>query len=218
MPKKSHKKVSTVKDLLENIVNTSGSDFSNFLPVTNEDMTGVQHIPVHTLKQIKEKLGAKNEIVDADGNKMLQPLYDEEEKLKVIFGLLSERGLNILDYLENILNEQGFSEGLMMSINEAMGKTTEVLRDISEMQYKKAKLENERAYLEIQKYKADLKKREIEIKEQNNENNLSTRNNIIAVGSTSELMELINGNKSESDIKEVKKKASKEESEVEKDD
>ena len=83
-----------------------------------------------------------------------------------------------------------------------MGRVSELLRDIGEMQYRKAKLENERTNLEIQKYKADLKKRELDIKERAADNGPSNTN-VIAVGSTQDLLEIINGTKGKEHIKEI---------------
>jgi len=77
-----------------------------------------------------------------------------------------------------------------------MDRVTNTLRDISEMQYRKAKLENEKVHLEIQKYKADLKKREIDIKEKSSDKP-SGNTNVIAVGSQAELLKLISGSDEE---------------------
>ena len=203
MSKDKDTEISTVKDLLSKVKGVNDVDITDILgivPTTDEEeMEG--HIPVHQLTEIKSKLGEKKEVIKDDGSKFLEPLYTEEEKVKVIFGLLSERGINLLDYLERVLAENGFNTSLVMSINETMGKTTEVLRDIAEMQYRKAKLENERTHLEIQKYKADLKKREIEIKEREVDAGPGNTN-IIAVGSTAELLEVMSG-KNHDKIKEV---------------
>jgi hypothetical protein len=161
-------------------------------PVSGSD-DGPQHLPIHTLNEIKKAMGARVKKVDEHGDEVFVPMYNEEEKAKIVFGMLAERGINLLDHLENCLAEVGYNTNVVMSINETMGKVADMLRDIGEIQYRKAKLENERSHLEIQKYKADLKKREIEIKEQVAQAGPSN-NQIIAVGSTHELLELMNGN------------------------
>jgi hypothetical protein len=198
-----HKKVDGAKDMLEklnsenkadstmkeifDIIKAGGNDV-----VSAEDDRMPKHLPMNTLEKIKEKLGEKVKVKDEDGNEILQPIYKEEEKIKAIFGLLSERGLNLLDFLEKTLSEAGYTAQMVGSINETMDRTTQILRDIAEIQYRKAKLENERTHLEIQKYKADLKKREIEIKEKANENG-SGNTNVIAVGNPSELIAIMEG-------------------------
>lgn len=200
MAKKKKVEISTVKDLLGKI-SGSGDGISEILgmvPTSENDIPN--HVPLHCLEEIKKKLGEKKTIVNEDGNSILQPIYSEEEKVKVIFGLLSERGINVLDYLERMMESDGYHPKLLESINETMGRTSEVLRDIAEMQYRKTKLENERINLEIQKYKADLKKRELDIKEKSKDNIQST--NIIAVGSTKELLEVMSGGNTNK-IKEV---------------
>jgi hypothetical protein len=133
---------------------------------------------------------------------ILAPLYNEEQKANVIFAMLAERGINLLDHLENCLAEVGYNTNVVMSINETMGKVADLMNNIGENQYRKAKLENERTHLEIQKYKADLKKREIEIKEQVAQQGPGNTN-VIAVGSTSELLEIMSGNKGAENIVEV---------------
>ena len=169
---------------------------SDFLPATSDTD---RHIPVHTLEQIKKKLGETVKTKDEDGKEITKPLYTEEEKVRVVFGLLSEKGLNLIDTLERTLAEQGYDSFLVGNINETLEKTTMVLRDISEMQYRKAKLENERINLEIQKYKADLKKREIDLKEKKIDKGIANTQ-VIAVGNPAELLAIMQGQKGGEDI------------------
>jgi len=161
-----------------------------------------QFLPVNTLKDIKEKLGEKKKVVAEDGTVSFEPLHNEEEKAKLIFALLAERGINLLDHLENCLAQVGYNANVVMSINETTSKVAEMLRDIGEIQYRKAKLDNERTHLEIQKYKADLKKREIDIKEKVADQGPSNTN-IIAVGSANDLLEIMNGTKNADTIQEA---------------
>lgn len=190
-------KIDETKDLMSKVNSGAGVDLSKVFDLikgsSEDDGEEISHIPMHTLQEIKKKLGEKKVVKNDEGEDILTPLYTEEEKVKVIFGLLSEKGLNLLDFLEKTLAETGYNGKVLFSINETMSKTTEILRDIAEMQYRKAKLENERIHLEIQKYKADLKKREIEIKE-NDPKKGSGGNNIIAVGNINDLMKIMNGN------------------------
>jgi hypothetical protein len=195
--KENNDLISKSKDILNQLKNKNNVDIQDIIETIEEteETSLSQHVPIHTLKEIKSKLGKQVAVKDDDGNEMMKPLYTEEEKVKVIFGLLSERGINMLDYLDEVLKETGFHPSIIEQINETMGKTTELLRDISDIQYKRAKLENERSYLEIQKYKADLKKREIELKENKADLSKGNTNNIIAVGSMDELMNLMGGKK-----------------------
>jgi len=188
------------KEILEKLHTESKFDIKKIFDVINlvsggdPSEGGPRHIPINALAEIKSKLAATKKETNENGDEILTPLYTEEEKVKVIFALLSERGLNLLDYLEKVIEEGGYSTEVVLAINNTMEKTSDVLRDISEMQYRKAKLENERINLEIQKYKADLKKREIEIKERKVEmGGPSTQ--VIAVGNPAELLEIMKGKK-----------------------
>jgi len=116
----------------------------------------------------------------------------EEEKAKLIFALLAERGINLLDHLENCLAEVGFNANVVMSINETMKQVGNLMENIGESQFRQEKLKNERIHLEIQKYKADLKKREIDIKEKVADAGPGNTN-IVAVGSASDLLEMMSG-------------------------
>lgn len=186
------------KKLMEDAKTKNGIDLDDILdivaPSGDDDMLGGQstHMPVNTLMIIKEKLGKKVIKKDEHGIDILAPLYDEEEKTKIIFQLLAERGINMLDHLEKILSVVGYNAAVVMSINETMGKVGTMMHEIGDLQYKKEKLKNERMHLEIQKYKADLKKREIDIKEKVADQGPSN-NNIIAVGSANQLLEMMNG-------------------------
>lgn len=200
-----HKGIDGNRDLLDQVKAQNGIDVAEIFDMvtgnTDMDAVGVDHIPLHSLKEIKEKLGKKEVVAQEDGPDILQPIYNEEQKVQVIFGLLSEKGINLLDFLENVLAETGYNGKVLFSINETMGKVTELLRDISDMQYKKAKLENERTHLEIMKYKADLKKREIDIKEKAVDKNLgSSGTQVIAVGNPAELLAIMQGKKGVEDI------------------
>jgi hypothetical protein len=183
-----------ITDILTTLSNTPA-------PVS-DSKDGPDHLPIHTLNDIKKELSKKVVKQDDDGNDILAPLYNEEQKANVIFAMLAERGINLLDHLENCLAEVGYNTNVVMSINETMGKVADLMNNIGENQYRKAKLENERTHLEIQKYKADLKKREIEIKEQVAQQGPGNTN-VIAVGSTSELLEIMSGNKGAENIVEV---------------
>lgn len=198
----AHKGIDNSKDLLDQVKAQNGMDIDAIFDLVKgsaDSEDEATHIPLHSLKEIKEKLGKKEIVKQDDGPDLLQPIYNEEQKIQVIFGLLSEKGLNLLDFLENVLAETGYNGKVLFSINETMARTTEVLRDISEIQYKKAKLENERVHLEIQKYKADLKKREIDIKERSSEKNPGATN-VIAVGNPAELLAIMRGKKGVDDI------------------
>jgi hypothetical protein len=154
--------------------------------------------PVNSLEQIKTKLTEKKKVVDEDtGEDILVPLYTEEEKVRAMFSLLSEKSLNLLDFIEGELENSGYDGKKIFAINETMDRVSNTLRDISEIQYRKAKLENEKVHLEIQKYKADLKKKELDIKEKSVENKLPNTTNIVAVGSQAELMKLISDKRDE---------------------
>jgi len=200
----AHKGIDDTKELLDKVKSENGLDIAEIFDIVKASVDAEeeepQHVPIHALEEIRAKLGEKIPVKDEEGNEVLQPVYSEEEKVKVIFGLLSEKGLNLLDFLEKVLAETGYNGKVLFSINETMSKTTEVLRDIAEMQYRKAKLENERVHLEIQKYKADLKKREIEIKERAVDQGPGDTN-VIAVGNPAELLEIMRGKKGLDDIK-----------------
>jgi len=183
------------------IIDVLGVLGDGYVPSTIEQDEPV-HIPINALKQIQEKLGEKVKRVDDVGNITFEPLHNEEEKAKMIFALLAERGINLLDHLENCLAQAGYHDKVVTSINDTMGKVAEMLRDIGEIQYRKAKLDNERTHLEIQKYKADLKKREIDIKEKIAETGPSNTN-VIAVGSANDILEIINGSKGIENIQEA---------------
>jgi len=202
----AHKGIDNTKDLLDKVNGENGFDISQIFDIVKaakeDDNPDVEHIPLHSLEQIKAKLGEKKLVKQEDGTEIMSPIYNEEEKVKAIFGLLSEKGLNLLDFLEKVLAETGYNGKVLFSINETMSKTTEILRDISEMQYRKAKLENERIHLEIQKYKADLKKREIDIKERTADQGGGSTN-VIAVGNPAELLALMQGKKGIEDIDEA---------------
>ena len=191
------------KEKMEDVKTENGvgmKDIFELMSLPSNDVPNEgEHIPVHTLQKIKEQLGKKVKETDEEGNEVLKPLFDEEEKAKMIFGMLAERGINLLDYLEKHLGQEGFDSDVTFSINNTMEKVTTLLQSIGDMQYKKAKLENERSYLEIQKYKADLKKREIEIKEKKNEGG-SGNTNVVAVGNPQELLALLSGEKNVEDI------------------
>lgn len=213
--REAEKNMENTKEMLDKVKTQNGMDVNQIFDlvksVSDESEEGSStHIPVHSLEEIKKKLGEKKVVKNDDGKEILQPVYQEEEKVKIIFGLLSEKGLNLLDFLEKILSETGYSAKVVTSINETFSRAAEVLRDISEMQYRKSKLENERAHLEIQKYKADLKRQEIEIKAKANEKE-SGNTNVIAVGSTSELLDILNGKKGKESIVEVEGQVKEEE-------
>ena len=69
------------------------------------------HTPVNTLSKIKEILSAKKIIKDDSGKDQEVPVYQEDEKVKIIFGLLAEKGINLLDNLEKILEKDGYRYG-----------------------------------------------------------------------------------------------------------
>jgi len=199
------KKIEDTKDLLGKVLSQSGGMdeiFEIIQSVDEEDDDELRHIPLHSLQEVKAKLSEKQIVEKDDGSSALEPIYSEEEKVKVIFGLLSEKGLNLLDYLEKVLSETGYNGKVLFSINETMSKTTEILRDIAEMQFRKAKLENERIHLQIQSRKEDLKEREIQIKEKSVEKGAGGTQ-VIAVGNPAELLALMNGNKGIDDIAEA---------------
>jgi len=196
------------RKLIEDVQMNNGVNITDIIsaisdtPVPISDSEdGPQHLPIHTLNEIKEKMGKKVIRQDDNGDDILVPLYNEEEKAKLVFGMLAERGINLLDHLENCLAEVGFNAGVVMSINETMSKVGDMMHSIGEIQYRKEKLANERVHLEIQKYKADLKKREIDIKEKVADAGPSNTN-IVAVGSASDLLELM-GSKNINNIQEA---------------
>lgn len=201
---KVHKNISNAKELLGEVKMSNevdmGEIFNLIRPENNEieeyeDEELVQHVPIHKLKEIREKMGEKKEIYNPETDKTeIVPKFSEDEKIKLVFSMLSEKGLNLLDYLEGVLAEAGYDGKVVFSINETFDKVTNVLKDISEMQYNKSKLDLEQQHINIQKYKADLKLREIELKEKAQDDNPSTQN-IIAVGSPSELLEILDKNK-----------------------
>lgn len=175
------------------------------------------HTPINTLERIREKLSATKKIKDEQGIEQIVPVYEEEEKVKIIFGLLAEKGLNLLDGLEKILEKDGYkygsgsdgsfesgSEKLVDNINDAFSNATNVLKEIAEIQYKKSKLELEKENLRIQDYKAKLKEKELSIKEKaiNKQIGSSGNTNIIAVASQSELIALMKSQKEQSVIEE----------------
>jgi len=208
--KKVDDSIQETKKLMEDTKTANGVSVTDILSLLNGEATvpvdeedSPQFIPIHTLKTIKEKLGVKVKKEDENGNVTFEPLHNEEEKAKMIFAMLAERGINLLDHLENCLSEVGYNSGVVISINETMSKVAEMLRDIGEIQYRKSKLDNERTHLEIQKYKADLKKREIEIKEKIADSG-GGNTNVIAVGSAADLLSLMDGTKDINDIQETK--------------
>jgi predicted HTH domain antitoxin len=180
--------------------------------MTSTKRNSKDHITINTLDKIKEALSAKKIQKDERGIEQLVPVYQEEEKVKIIFGMLAEKGLNLIDNLEKILERDGyryaiggdggFEEGsnkLIEKLNETFSNTTNVLRDISEFQYKKSKLELEKENLRIQDYKAKLKEKELMIKEKRYSNEKPTTTNVLAVGSQAELIQLLKSQKEEID-------------------
>lgn len=170
------------------------------------------HIPINTLDIIREKLNATQQV-----NGSVVPVYTDEDKVKIIFGLLAEKGMNLLDNLEKILERDGYkytqmgdgvldegSNKLIENINDTFDKTTNVLRDIAEMQFKKSKLELEKENLRIQDYKAKLKEKELAIKEKiaNKQTGSSGNTNIIAVATQAELIALMRSQKEQPAIEE----------------
>jgi glutathionylspermidine synthase len=186
------------KSMLEEAKARNNFDITELFEVVNDvkeqdDEGNNFHIPKNTLDVIKKKLAEKKVVKDEEtGEDILVPVIKEEERINAIFTLLAERGLNVLDFIERELQEEGFNTKILFALNETFDRATGVLRDIAEMQYKKAELELKRGHLEIQKYKADLKKREIEIKEKNHGDGDIT-NNILAVSSPAELLKLLSG-------------------------
>jgi hypothetical protein len=175
------------------------------------------HKVIHSLDIIKAKLSETKIIKNDRGIEESVPAYSEEDKVKIIFGLLAEKGLNLIDSLEKILERDGYKYALMgdgmmeegsnkliENINETFSKTTDVLRDIAEMQYKKSKLELEKENLRIQDYKAKLKEKELTIKEKaiNKQGNGSGNTNIIAVASQAELIALMKSQKEVAGVEE----------------
>jgi predicted amino acid-binding ACT domain protein len=168
---KVNKDLKDSKVMLEEAKVRNNFDITELFEVVNEvkeqDEEGNNfHIPANTLDVIKKKLTEKKVVKNEEtGEDVLVPVIKEEERIAAIFTLLAERGINILDYIERELQEEGFSTKIIFALNETFDRATGVLKDIAEMQYKKAELELKRGHLEVQKYKADLKKKELEIKE-----------------------------------------------------
>lgn len=161
------------------------------------------HVPINTLEIIRQKLAVTKE---ENGSQV--PVYTEEDKVKIIFGLLAEKGLNLLDNLEKILERDGYkysqmgdgmmeegSNKLVENINDTFSKTTDILKEIAEMQFKKSKLELEKENLRIQDYKAKLKEKELAIKEKKLGTQSPNTTNVIAVGSQAELIAIMKGQK-----------------------
>jgi predicted HTH domain antitoxin len=170
------------------------------------------HSPVNTLEIVRQKLSETRKIKDEQGIEQTVPAYSEEDKVKIIFSLLAERGLNLLDNLEKILEKDGYrynqmgdgmmeegSNKLIENINDTFSKTTDVLKEIAEMQFKKSKLELDKENLRIQDYKAKLKEKELQIKEKAlmKHNPTGGNTNIIAVASQSELIALMKSQQSQ---------------------
>ena len=211
---KLHKDADRAKELLREVQATNGISVEDIINKVNEDNIPVptidgqgstsitspdydedepEYVPTNTLAEIKAKFGLKKEVTDEKtGLKELVPVYTEDDQLKMLFGLLSERGVNVLDYLEKILQSTGYSSKVVFSINETLDKTTNILRDIADMQFKKQKLINESRNLGIQEFKANLKKEELEIKRMAVENAKGTTgSNIIAVASPTAILEAL---------------------------
>lgn len=227
---KLHSDSDKAKELLKEIQATNGISVEDIINKVNEDNIPLPtidnpapvaipspdydedeptHVPINALSEIKAKFGQKQEVVnEKTGIKELKPVYTEDEQMKMLFGVLSERGINLLDYLEKVLQTSGYSGKVVFSINETLDKTTNILRDIADIQYKKQKLQNDAKNLQIQEYKANLKKEELEIKRMAIENqNQPTGNNIIAVGSQEELLRILNqGGAKETDINVIESK------------
>ncbi len=215
MPRKTNKTKVTeslheTKELMENANAENGVSVTDIMSMLSGDQLPANndsesYVPIHTLQSIKDQLGKQVVKIDDSGNKIFENLYSQEKKAQLVFSLLAERGINLLDHLDTCLEEVGYNTSVVASINETMTKVAETLRNIGEIQFRKAKLENERTHLEIQKYKADLKKREIDIKEQvASQGNLGNGSQIIAVGSPQELLEIMNGEKGVESIKKMK--------------
>lgn len=204
------KKIEETKEELDKIKSTNlNIDIESIFEIVKTTQANLptpkgrksDHTSINTLEIIRQKLSETKEV---DGQKL--PVYSEEDKVKIIFGLLAEKGLNLLDSLEKILEKDGYKYGggsdgsfeegsnkLVENINDTFTKTTDILREISEMQFKKSKLELERENLRIQDYKAKLKEKELEIKERavNKAIGNSGNTNIIAVASQAELLALM---------------------------
>lgn len=201
--KEELQKIKNISNInIEEIFGIVQSTQSNNSPSTTKKK---DHKIVHTLEEIKSKLASTKKIKDENGTEIEKPMFEEDEKVRIIFGLLAEKGFNLLDSLEKILEKDGYryqlmgdgsmeegSNGLIKNINDAFEKTTNVLKEISEFQYKKSKLELERENLRIQDYKAKLKEKELAIKEKSISKGSSVGNtNIIAVASQAELIALM---------------------------
>lgn len=156
-----------------------------------------QYKPVNPLEKINAILNKKKKEVDKKtGEEIWVDEYSSDQKMQMMFNFLAEKSINLIDYMENIIQEDEFSTKLVYAINDTMTKATDNLKSISELQFQKAKLENEREHLRIQKYKADLKLKEIESREKIAEKRLSASDNhgntnVIAVGSHEELLKLL---------------------------
>ena len=188
-----NKSESITEDLLK-AKTENGFDIDSIMDVVESESDN-NHKPINSLETIKAKLSEKKKTTDVDGKEIFQPIYSEEQKVKAMFGLLSERSINLLDFIERELEDTGYDGKIVFALNETMDRVSNTLRDISEIQYRKAKLENEKVHLEIQKYKADLKKKELDIKEKKYDKDKPSTTNVIAVGSQAELMKLITDGK-----------------------
>ena len=179
------------KEMLQKAQIQNGFDLSALFGGDGGGDSDVEFLPMKTMKVIREQFGKKKEVVNEEtGETEIVPLYDEEKKVEAMMALMCERGMNIMDYLEELLAEGGYSSKVLFSINETFDKTTNILRDMVDLQYKKEKLKNDRTHLEIMKYKADLKKREIDLKEKSMNEGIS-EDAIIAVASPAELMKVM---------------------------
>lgn len=194
---------SSSKETLENAKLQNGFDLSDLLGGGGSGEADVEFLPTKTMKLIREQFGKTKEVVNEEtGEKEIVPLYSEEKKIEAMMGLMCERGMNIMDFLEELLAEGGYSSKVLFSINETFDKTTNILRDMVDLQYKKEKLKNDRTHLEIMKYKADLKKREIDLKEKSMDEGISD-DTIIAVASPAELMRLMKEGKISNAVEEA---------------
>lgn len=218
---KSKKELQKISEASKMNTNIDIESIFDIVKETDKNITvkkSQSHSTINPLTKIKEILASKKIIVNEAGLKEEVPVYAEDEKVKIIFALLAEKGLNLLDSLEGILEKDGyrygsggdgsFEEGsnkLVENINKTFEKTTDILREISEMQFKKSKLELEKENLRIQDYKAKLKEKELLIKEKavNKAIGNSGNTNIIAVASQAELIALMKKQNQEIETKEA---------------
>lgn len=192
------KKLEDSKELLREVKVENNFDIAKIFGaierVESESSDGVNvHLPVNTLEVIKKKLSETKVEVNPDtGEEILVPVIKEEEKVKAIFSMLADKGLNVLDFIERELAQNGFDSKILFALNESFDRATGVLKDICDIQYRKAELDIKRSKLEIERNKLELRKREVDIRERK-ELGSDNAKEVLATASPAEMLQMLNG-------------------------